>query len=143
MDAAFLRPGLDAVTLCGVLLAVTLFSAEFSSFVTLQRTTTVRSSVAGAVPLLCSTHGLPRALTLGCGPQLGVDTARDRLLRIHLDISFPALPCQGGLALSVPSLTQRSWQGGLLSPRPGAGCRLRGGCSLACRLEVAAALSPA
>ena len=58
-----------AVTLAGVFLAVILFCSEFSNFVTLKRTT-----------------------------RLGVDTARDRLLRIHLDLSFSALPCQGKCA---------------------------------------------
>ena len=54
------------MTLGGVFLALLLFCSEFSNFVTLKRTT-----------------------------RLGVDTARDRLLRINLDLSFHALPCQG------------------------------------------------
>ena len=59
-----------AVTLGGVFLALILFCSEFGNFVTLRRTT-----------------------------RLGVDTARDRLLRINLDLSFHALPCQGEATL--------------------------------------------
>ena len=51
-----------------------LFCSEFSNFVTLQQTT-----------------------------KLGVDTARDRLLRIHLDLAFPALPCQGTESHYLPT----------------------------------------
>ena len=74
-----------------MLTALILASAEFSSFVTLQRTTTVCSLMLRSLVACC------RLAEGACGLQLGVDTARDKLLRIHLDLSFPALPCQGAL----------------------------------------------